>query len=269
MKSISFIGTGNMGGAIVRACAKVLDPQEIVITNRTISKAEEIAKEVNCVVVNSNIDAVKAATYVVLGVKPQMMEGVLKEIASTVKSESKKRELVIVTIAAGKTVSFYNSILGDVPVIRLMPNTPCLVGEGMTLLVRGPKVTDDQVERLNNFLSKSGLIKEIPEKDMDAAGAVAGCGTAFVCMFIEALADGAVMAGIPRADALKYAAQAVKGTAALVLESGRHPGSLKDDICSPGGSTIVGVKALEDGKFRAAAMNAVVESFKRNQELGK
>ena len=139
----------------------------------------------------------------------------------------------------------------------------------MTLLVRSPKATDEHVEKVKNFFSKSGLIQEIPESQMDAAGSVAGCGTGFVCMFIEALADGAVMAGIPRPDAYKYAAQALKGTAELVLQSGKHPGALKDEICSPGGSTIAGVKALEDGKFRATVMEAVLQSTKRNQELGK
>ncbi|EAY16311.1 pyrroline-5-carboxylate reductase family protein [Trichomonas vaginalis G3] len=269
MKSIAFIGTGNMGGAMAKACAKVLDPSEIIITNRTRAKAEEIAEEIHCTVVNTNVEAVKSATYIVLGVKPQMMEAVLKEIADTVKSERKKRELVILTIAAGKAISFYQSILGDIPIIRLMPNTPCLVSEGMTLLVRSPKATDEHVEKVKNFFSKSGLIQEIPESQMDAAGSVAGCGTGFVCMFIEALADGAVMAGIPRPDAYKYAAQALKGTAELVLQSGKHPDALKDEICSPGGSTIAGVKALEDGKFRATVMEAVLQSTKRNQELGK
>ena len=152
-------------------------------------------------------------------------------------------------------------------VIRLMPNMNVLIGEGMTLLVRSKETPDEKVNEIERIFSKSGKIKEIQEKDMDAAGAIAGCGTGFACVFIEALADGAVMAGIPRSDALLYAAQALKGTAALILETGRHPAPLKDEICSPGGSTIVGVKALEDGGMRAAAINAVVESYKKNHEM--
>lgn len=269
MRTVAFIGSGNMGSAMARAAVQVIEPSQIVLSNRTRAKAELLAKDIHCSVADSNCEACKNVKYIIFCVKPQMLEKVLTEVQETVNEEAKKHEVIISTVAAGKTISFYKKFFPNLPVIRLMPNTPAQIGEGMTFLVRSEDAKQEQVDEMTKIFSKSGIIKEITEDYMDSSSAVQGCGTAFVCMFIEALADGAVMAGVPRADALVYAAQAVKGTAALVLESGKHPGQLKDEICSPGGSTIVGVKALEDGGFRAAAMNAVYESFKKNRDLGK
>ena len=153
--------------------------------------------------------------------------------------------------------------------IRIMPNTPVAVGQGVILYDTTENVTQEAVQGFCGGMKCAGLLDQLPEKLIDAGSAVTGCGPAYVCLFMEALADGGVACGLPRAKAMEYAAQMLLGTAALALESGKHPGQLKDAVCSPGGSTIAGVRALEQGGFRAAAMNAVEAAYHRTKELGK
>jgi pyrroline-5-carboxylate reductase len=150
-----------------------------------------------------------------------------------------------------------------------MPNTPVSVGEGTVLYTANSEVTDGEIADFKAAMKFAGVLDEIPEKLIDAASAVSGCGPAFVFMFIESLADGAVACGLPRDKALVYAEQTVLGAARLALESGKHPGELKDAVCSPGGSTIEGVRTLEEGAFRASAVDAVIAAYEKTKTLGK
>jgi pyrroline-5-carboxylate reductase len=183
---------------------------------------------------------------------------------------AKRDDVILVSMAAGIAIADIQRMAGkDYPVIRIMPNTPVGVGEGMVLYTVSENVTADMKAAFCDAMSGAGLLDEIPEKLIDAGSAVSGCGPAFACLFVEALADGGVACGLPRDKALTYAAQMLKGTAKLILESGEHPGKLKDAVCSPGGSTIAGVRALEQGNFRGSTMDAVDAAFYRTKELGK
>lgn len=265
MKKIAFIGTGNMGGALVKAACKAIDPKEVLITNRTLVKAQELSNQLGCCVAQNNLEAVKNASYVVLCVKPQVINGVLEEIAATVREEAKKREFVLATIVVGKKIADYTEIIGlkELPVIRTMPNMPAAIGQGMTIAARNEFVKDVQMQEYFSLMKESGLMEEVAEDQMNAAGNLSGCAPAWVFLFIEALADGAVQTGVPRKSAVKYAAQTVLGAAQMVLETGKHPGELKDAVCSPGGTTIAGVRALEDRGFRGAAMSAVTAAYEK------
>ena len=179
------------------------------------------------------------------------------------------RCFVLVTMAAGLTVARIREMAGaDYPVIRIMPNTPCAIGKGM-ILCAAHGVTEAEKTAFCEGMAAAGRLDWLEEHLIDAGSAVSGCGPAFAYLFMEALADGAVECGLPRAKALEYAAQTLAGAAGLVLESGQHPGALKDAVCSPGGSTIAGVHALEDGAFRATAIHAVVAAYEKTRALGK
>ena len=197
-----------------------------------------------------------------------MMADLLEETASAL--ARRRDRFVLVTMAAGLTMKRIAALAGgDYPVIRIMPNTPCAVGEGVILCDASENVTAEELAEFTEAMSGAGLIDRLEEKLMDAGSAVAGCGPAFVCLLLEALADGGVACGLPRGKALLYAAQMVKGTAALQLKTGEHPGVLKDAVCSPGGTTIAGVHALEEKGFRGAAMDAVIAAVEKTKELGK
>ena len=263
----SFIGTGNMGGAIARAAAQKLPATEILLANRTPAKAAALAQELNCRT-GTNEEAAAQGKYIFLGVKPQMMRGMLEGIAPILKARGER--FILVTMAAGLTMQQISEMaMGDYPVIRIMPNTPCAVGAGVILYDSNELVTDEELTEFTDALSGAGMLDQLDEHLIDAGSAVAGCGPAFAALFIEALADGGVTCGLPRAKALRYAAQMLEGTARLMLMTGQHPGAMKDAVCSPGGSTIAGVRALEQGGLRAAAMNAVIAADQRNKELGK
>ena len=262
-----FIGTGNMGGALARAAAKRLPPEKIVLANRTAAKARALADALGCAAADN--DAVAAESEMIfLGVKPQMMADMLAGIAPAL--AARRDRFVLVSMAAGLSMAQIRAMAGgDYPVLRIMPNTPAAIGAGMILYARDERATDADLERLLSGLAEAGRFDALPEHLIDAGSAVSGCGPAYLYMLIEALADGGVAAGLPRAKAQDYAAQMALGAARMVLESGQHPGALKDAVCSPGGSTIAGVKALEDGGFRAAAINAVLAACRRNKELGQ
>ena len=265
--TFSFIGTGNMGGALARAASKKLSGSEILLANRSAAKAEALAQELGCLT-GTNEDAAARGKYIFLGVKPQMMRDMLSSVAPVLKQRSDR--FILVTMAAGLTMEQISTMVGgEYPVIRIMPNTPCAVGAGVVLYDSNALVTAQELSDFTGALSGAGLLDQLDEHLIDAGSAVAGCGPAFACLFIEALADGGVTCGLPRAKALRYAAQMLEGTARLMLETNQHPGAMKDAVCSPGGSTIAGVRALEEGGLRAAAMNAVIAAHARNRELGK
>ena len=262
-----FIGTGNMGGALARAAAKSMDPQEILLSNKTFSKAQALAEELGCTAVSGE-EAAQKAELIFLGVKPHMMADLLASIAPIL--AARETPFCLVSMAAGLTMADIQRMAGaEYPVIRIMPNTPVSVGQGVILYDKTDNVSRESLDAFLSGMSQAGLLDPLPEKLIDAGSAVAGCGPAFAALFMEALADGGVACGLPRAKALEYAAKMLLGTATLALESGQHPGALKDAVCSPGGSTIAGVRALEQGAFRAAAMNAVEAAFLKTKELGK
>ena len=274
MKKAAFIGVGNMGGALARAAVRAVGADQVVVANRTQAKAEALAAELGCNLAKSNGDAVRAAEYIFLGVKPHMMRALLNTLAPVLADRyAAGEDKVLVSMAAGVRIEDMRPHLKpagyDVPILRIMPNTCVAVGQGMTALCAGEWVDESVQEEVVKILSASGKVDRVPENLFDQFSALAGCGPAFVDLFIEALADGAVATGLPRKQALEYAARTVLGAAALALESGRHPGQLKDEVCSPGGSTIAGVAELERGGLRAAAINAVQAAWKRNTELGK
>lgn len=262
-----FIGTGNMGGAILRAAAKAVPAESIYISNRSVEKTNALAAELG-VNASDNHTIAESCDVIFLGVKPQMMAGVLCALKDTFKS--RKDDFVLVSMAAALTISDIKDFSGgDWGIIRIMPNTPVAVGEGMTLYTADDRVSNELKAAFFEAMKFSGRLDEVTENLIDAGSVVSGCGPAFAYMFMEALADGGVECGLPRAKAQEYAAQMLVGAGKLLLESGESPGKLKDNVCSPGGSTIAGVHALEDGAFRGAVMDAARASYKRTKELGK
>ncbi len=270
MVKLGLIGCGNMGGALARAAVQALPAKELLLANRTPAKAQALAQQLGGCAVGSNADVAAQAQYVLLGVKPQMMADMLAGVAPVLaKRAAAGDRFVLVSMAAGLTCAQLRALAGgEYPVLRIMPNTPSAIGKGMTTYC-AVGVEEAELEEFLTVMAAAGRFDALEERLMDAASAVAGCSPAFVYQFIEALADGGVECGLPRAKALQYAAAAVEGAAALVLQSGRHPGALKDAVCSPGGSTIAGVHALERGGMRAAVMDAVTSAAARGAALGK
>ena len=260
-----FIGSGNMGGAIATAVCKATDSQNVLLANRTPEKARVLAEKLGCRF-GSNEDAA-CCDFIFLGVKPCFMEDMLFKLRDLLKQ--RKKGFVLVTMAAGLTVSRIREMAGgDYPVIRIMPNTPSAYGAGMIQYCQ-EGVSAEALDHFLAVMAPAGRLDQIPENLIDAASGVSGCGPAWACQFMEALADGGVACGLPRNKALEYAAQMMLGTAKMVLESGTHPGALKDAVCSPGGSTIQGVRTLEQRGFRAAVMDAVIAAYEKNKEMGK
>lgn len=263
---IAFIGTGNMGGACAQAVRQALPQAELLLANRTPEKAKALAGQLGGTVTD-NRTAAETADFLFLGVKPQMLETLAGEIGAIT---ARREKLILVSMAAGVTVERLNVLFGGrLPVIRMMPNLPMTVSRGMTLWCASGAVTEVERRIFCSMMEKSGDLSMVPERLIDAGSAVAGCGPAFVCLFLEAMADGGVLCGLTRAQATEYAVQTLLGTAELLRENGTHPGAVKDAVCSPGGSTIAGVYALETGAFRADVMNAVRAAFEKTRQLGK
>lgn len=259
-----FIGAGNMGGALLQAAAKGNPHIKISVFDVFTDKAIEYSLKYENVESVSLEKTVTESEYIFIGVKPQMLGELFSNIAPMLGTNSP----VLVSMAAGTSIEKLEALSGKkIPVIRIMPNTPASIGEGVILYCCNEEVSENQLDFFVNAMSGAGLLDKIDENKIDAASAVSGCGPAFAYMFIEALADGAVECGVPRDKAMMYAAKMLSGSADMVLQTGNHPGALKDAVCSPGGTTIAGVHALEDGGFRSAAMNAVTSAYKRTLEL--
>jgi len=260
-----FIGAGNMGGALARAARRRLAGSQIRIADAMQAKAEELADDLGAQAVD-NVTAAQCADFLFLGVKPQMIEDLLTQLRPVLAARG--TPFVLVSMAAGVSIGRIRSLAGaDYPVIRIMPNTPCGIGEGV-ILYTCADVPDKARKRFLTAMDGAGLLLELAEGLFDAGGAISGCGPAYVDLFAEALADGGVACGLPRSAAMALAAQTLVGSAKLMLESGRHPGDLKDAVCSPGGSTIQGVRTLENRAFRAAVIEAVIASCEKNKALG-
>ena len=274
--TIACIGSGNMGLALMKGIAGIIGGSSIGFADADAEKAKDAAAALGAAVFGSNSEAVKA-DYVFLAVKPQIMADVLSEIAPALQRRlADGRAPVLVSMAAGWSMGTIQAAIAggapngaaDVPVARIMPNTPALVAKGMIALAACSQMTEDKIAYLENILASAGAVDRVDEKFLDAVTGLSGSGPAFVYLFIEALADGGVLAGLGRDKALRYAAQTVFGSAAMVLETGRHPGELKDMVTSPGGTTIAGIAALEDGGFRGTVMQAVEAAWRRARELG-
>ena len=267
-----------MGGALALAASRSDEAYKIMLANRGIKKAEELKDRIENdslknpdtkVIVSDNDGIAAEADVIFLGVKPQMMEEMLRGISGALKERAAASDSpVLVTMAAGLSMNRIKELAGgDYPIIRIMPNTPASIGEGVILYAAGSSLKPEIKEAFLKMLSKAGLLCSMPEKLIDAGSTVSGCGPAFVYMFIEALAVGGVLCGLPRADAVQLAAQLVKGSADMVLETGKHPGELKDAVCSPGGTTIEGVRTLEECGMRGAVMDAVIVAYEKNYSL--
>lgn len=265
MATLGFIGCGSMGGALARAACKSIPSDQVFLANRTVEKARALAEELDCRVAD-NAAVAENADFIFLGVKPQMMADMLADIAPLL--EKRETRFILVSMAAGLTIADIQKMAGgSYPVIRIMPNTPAAIGEGMILYTCGDGVTKAEEKLFLDAMAGAGCLAAIPEGHMDVGAAVSGCGPAFVDLFLEAMADGGVACGLPRAQALEFAAQMMVGSARLVLESGKHPGALKDAVCSPAGSTIQGVRTLENAGFRGAVMEAVIAAYEKSKAL--
>lgn len=260
-----FIGTGNMGGALATAVCNAVSPSLVALSNRTASKAEALAAKLGCSA-SSVQDIASKSEFIFLGVKPQMMKDLCDEIKPALSGRTDN--YVLVSMAAGLTIDAIKSMTAvNTPVIKISPNTPVAIGEGIVLVTYSQEVAAGQKADFEKSMASAGLLKEIPEKLHAIGGSLSGCGPAFTDMYIEALADGAVACGMPRADAIAIAAQMIVGTGKLLLTSGKHPGELKDAVCSPGGTTIQGVRTLEEHGFRGAAMDAIIAACEKNTKL--
>ena len=257
-----FIGCGNMGGAIAKALSAttkdilIADPNPI---------ATNFAAEIGCKY-GSNEDVATQCDRIILAVKPQMMASVLAPIAQILRV----KKPVIITIAAGLEISAIQEMIGaSLPTIRLMPNTPVAIGKGMIVYCSSENVSEQILTDFLNDMRFAGRMDALPEKLIDAASALSGSGPAYLYMFLEAMADGAVSCGLPRQKAMEYAAATMEGAACMYLSSGKHPGELKDAVCSPAGSTIVGVQQLEEHGFRGGVIDCIIAAYHKNKELGK
>ena len=253
MAKIGFIGMGNMGYAMLKGVLNVFEPSDIIFTCPDLDKCKRISDETGVKYAESNAECANNAQYIVLAVKPQVYSAVMKNIVNVVTEES-----VIISIAPGITIASIKNALGsNIRVVRAMPNTPALVGEGMTgVSYNKDEFSFEQRDVVDRFFNSFGKVVYVDEKLMDVIVCASGSSPAYVYMFIEALADSAVKYGIKRDDAYKLVAQTVLGSAKMVLETNEHPGVLKDKVCSPGGTTIAGVAALEEHNFRNAVIKA-------------
>lgn len=262
-----FIGTGNMGSALAKAVTRSVGPENVIVSDRSKARAEVVADELKCSYADNGTVAA-SAKYIFLGVKPQVMESAVESILPFLKKRNDR--FILVTMAAGLEISKLSAMLGDdYPIIRIMPNTPVSVGKGMILYTPNENVFMDEIAEFCDALKLAGRLDRIDEKFIDAASCISGCGPAFVYMFAESLANAGVECGLSWNKAIEYAAQTLSGAAELMLTSSKHPALLKDEVCSPGGTTIAGVHALEEEGFRGNVMGAVRASYNRTKELMK
>ena len=256
-----FIGCGNMGGALARALTK--STTDVIIADPS-AAAKDFVAELGCAYGTNQ--QVAQCDRIFLAVKPHIVEGALAQLRPILA----QRKPTLISMAAGVTIAQIESWAGTaLPVIRIMPNTPAAVGKGMITYCTNSLVEDSLLEDFLADMAPAGNFDRLDESLIDAATAVTGCGPAFMYMFIEAMADAGVACGLPRAKAQQYAAATMAGAAEMVLQTGQHPGALKDAVCSPGGSTIVGVRTLEEHGFRGAVMDCVDNAYIRSKELGK
>lgn len=263
--TFGLIGSGNMGGAIAHAVSQSL--KDGILADHNPQRAQSLAEELGFSA-GSNEEVALESKYLFLGVKPHLMGSMLKTVQPVL--ASRQEAPVLVSMAAGLTIAQIQQMAGqDYPVIRIMPNTPVAVGQGVVLYQASANVTQQLLDGFLQVMAKAGKLFPIDESLMDVGAAVSGCGPAYAYLVLDAMADGGVACGLPRPDAVRYAAQTLLGAAQMVLETGKHPDQLKNEVCSPGGSTIQGVRTLEQRAVRAAVMDAVIAACEKNAALGK
>ena len=257
-----FIGCGNMGGSIARALSR--NTKDIAVTDRS-GKAKALASELG-LTYSDNAAIAAQCDRIFLAVKPHMMKDMLLPLRETLA----RRKPLLITMAAGLEMEKIEEFAGvRLPVIRIMPNTPTSVGKGVIPYCANDLVDGEVLRDWLKDMDQCGLLDPLEERLMDAASALSGSGPAYLYLMLEAMADGAVACGLPRAKAMDYAAMTMAGAAEIYLSTHQHPGALKDAVCSPGGSTIAGIRVLEERGFRGAAMDCVCAAFEKNKELGK
>lgn len=265
--NIGFIGTGYMGTAMVEGIVKtaVIRPENVRVYDIDKAKTGALNSRLGVAASPSVEDVVEKSDVIILAVKPNVVKPVLESCRPGL-----NREKILISIAAGIPLKTYTEAVGsDRKIIRAIPNTPAVIGEGMTLISFDKNINDSDLSTVKAILGCMSKVEILDEKLMSEVIALTSSSPAYVFMFIEAMADAAVLSGIPRNLAYKLAAQAVQGSARMVLETGKHPGELKDQVCSPAGTTIEAVKALEKNGFRYSVMNAMEECTRRARELGK
>ncbi len=261
--TLGIIGFGNMGSAIAGGLVKsnIYMPSDIHVYD--IDGDKLAGAKNNGHFVHSSIEELgESSGTIILAVKPKDVDGVLNSLKDFSNIE------LLISVAAGVSTTKIESVLKDIPVIRVMPNTPCMVGAGAIVITRGSKALDDHTKKVKTIMGAIGFVTELPETHMDAVTGLSGSGPAYVAIMIEALTDGGVRMGLPRDTALKLAAQTVFGTAKMILDNDIHPSKLRDMVTSPGGTTIEGIAVLEEGAFRGTLIEAVEAATLRSEELG-
>ncbi len=257
-----FIGCGNMGSAIAKALCK--STRDILVSDRS-GKAKALAESLG-ITYSDNETIASTCDGIFLGVKPHMMKDMLLPLQPVLREKTP----LLITMAAGLEIRQIHEFAGcPLPIIRIMPNTPTAVGKGVIQYCCNDLVTEAMLAGFLRDMAPCGILDPLEESLIDAASALSGCGPAYAYLFMEALADGAVACGVPRKKAMEYAAATLSGAAEMVLQTHQHPGELKDAVCSPGGSTIAGVHALESRGFRGAVMDCVIAAYNKNKMLGK
>lgn len=262
MKSIGIIGAGNMGGAIATALSE--KDFDLIVSNRSEAKLEVFKKYKKTKTTLSNEEVVKNSEYIILAVKPNMYRDVIENIKEFITEDK-----VLISIAAGFSLNELENMLSNRKIVMTMPNTPAMVGEGMSAICPNSKVKNEEVEDVLKIFSSFGKASILEESQFNAFAGACGCLPAYVYMFIESVADAAVLNGMKRKDAYEFVSQSVLGSAKMVLETKKHPGELKDMVTSPGGTTIEGVKVLEDRGFRGDVIDAIDAAVKKGMNMGK
>lgn len=266
-EKLCFIGGGNMAEAMIKGLLrkKTATPEQIIVSEPQKERVQFLLNTYHVQVVSDNCLALQKSDIIILAVKPQVMKAVLQEISSMVTDQH-----LIVSIAAGISIPFIVSYLGeDKRIIRTMPNTPAQIGEGAIALCAGGNAAPGDLQVAQTLFNAVGSTVTIEEKLMDAVTGLSGSGPAYIFLIIEALIDGGVKMGLPRATARSLVLQTIIGASRMVLETGEHPGTLKDMVTSPGGTTITGLHLLEEKGVRAALMNAVAAATERSRELAR
>ena len=263
--NLGIIGCGKMGSALVKGAIKenAIDGQKVVVIDLVPELAQKLSNDIGATVAKTNDDLIKNADAVLLCVKPQDM------ISLTDSFNKERSSKLFISIAAGiKIDDLEKSLKNDDRVIRVMPNTPAMIGQGASAQSKGKNATESDAEFVSKILNAVGISLEVPEKQLDAVTGLSGSGPAYIYTVIEALADGGVLVGLPKEKALTLAAKTVIGAAKMVMKSDEHPAKLRDQVASPGGTTIAGLAALESGKLRSTLIEAVKAATKRSEELG-
>lgn len=264
-KKIGFIGCGNMAKAIIGGMikSKLVSSNNIIASALSDNTLQNVKNEFNINTTKDSREVIQKSDIIIVAVKPNIYDSVLNSVKDLI--DNKK---IIVTIAAGKTIASVENIIGnDKKIVRTMPNTPALVNEGMSAICKNKNITDQELNTIKTIFDSFGKSEVVLEYLIDAVIGVSGSAPAYVFMFIEAMADTAVAAGMPRSQAYKFASQAVMGSAKMVLESGKHPGELKDMVCSPGGTTIEAVKTLEAEGLRNSVIKGIEACIAKSKEM--